>query len=203
MFYIKVKIIILMTQKEGVEMNKGKRFIEKYRHGFPKKSRGRYSTKTYLCTVILLTAMILGICTTPGLLLGQGSYAENSQTDTWDGSAIDTSWAGDGSEGNPYKIATGAQLASLAQKVASCRGKYFKLTADIDLANHEWTPIGRLTADYINTAFKGNFDGGGHTISNLFIANSSDFSVGLFGYIDNATISNLRVSGSITGSCMS
>ena len=208
MFYIKVKIIILMTQKEGVEMNKGKRFIEKYRHGFPKKSRGRYSTKTYLCTVILLTAMILGICTTPGLLLGQWKNTEAATADTWNGTDKDTSWlnTGDGSEGNPYKIATGAQLAGLAQKVNdpiadpanTYSGKYFKLTADIDLASHEWTPIGRMKADLVHTTFDGNFDGGGHTISNLFIANSSDFSVGLFGFINNATISTLNVSGSIT-----
>ncbi len=202
MFYIKVKIIILMTQKEGVEMNKGKRFIEKYRHGFPKKSRGRYSTKTYLCTVILLTAMILGICTTPGLLLGQWKNTEAATADTWDGTT-DDSWltTGDGSEGNPYIITTGAQLAYLALEVNSgtnYSGKYFKLTADIDLAGLEWTPIGRMKADLVNTTFDGNFDGGGHTISNLFIANSSDFSVGLFGYINNATISSLNVSGQIT-----
>ena len=180
-------------------MERGKTFIKKYLHGFPKKSQGRYSTKTYLCTVILLTAMILGIFTTPNLLLGQWQNTEAATTDTWNGSAIDTSWAGDGSEGNPYKIATGAQLAGLARKVNggnSYSGQYFKLTADIDLAGKEWRPIGIGYGAY----FYGNFDGGSHTISNLYIHDDNGNAalyVGLFGYTINGKISNLNVSGEI------
>ena len=183
-------------------MSKGKRFIEKYRHGFPKKSQGRYSTKICLCTVILLTAMILGICTMPDLLLRQGSYAENSQPNIWDGTNTDTSWLnkGDGSNGNPYIIEKGAQLANLAQSVnngTAYSGKYFKLANDIDLASYEWTPIGGQ-GDLKNLKnFSGNFNGNKHTISNLSINNSSQMYIGLFGSIENATISNLRVSGSI------
>lgn len=61
------------------------------------------------------------------------------------------------------------------------------LTSDIDLAGMEWTPIGS------KNPFKGTFDGQGNTISNLKISDGSY--VGLFGYVDDATISDLKVDG--------
>ena len=70
------------------------------------------------------------------------------------------------------------------------------LTADIDLKNYchaaedgkellSWTPIG-----YVNNSWKGNMDGQGHTISHLYIKTAQKY-VGLFGYIDGATIQDL------------
>lgn len=70
------------------------------------------------------------------------------------------------------------------------------LTADIDLKNYchaaedgkellSWIPIG-----YVNNRWKGNMDGQGHTISHLYIKTAQKF-VGLFGYIDGATIQDL------------
>ena len=61
------------------------------------------------------------------------------------------------------------------------------LTADIDLKNEAFTPIG--TAEY---PFGGNFDGGMHTISNLKVATTGVG--GLFGVIaDAVNISMLRL----------
>jgi filamentous hemagglutinin family protein len=58
-----------------------------------------------------------------------------------------------------------------------------------------FTPVGDAT-----TAFTGNFDGLGHTITNLTINSSSDY-VGLFGSASLATIRNVGlVGGSVTGS---
>ena len=70
------------------------------------------------------------------------------------------------------------------------------LTADIDLKNYchtaedgkellSWIPIG----NYSNR-WKGNMDGQGHTISNLYIKTAQNF-VGLFGYTERATIQDL------------
>ena len=70
------------------------------------------------------------------------------------------------------------------------------LTADIDLKNYchaaedgkellSWIPIGND-----NNRWKGNMDGQGHTISNLYIKTAQDY-VGLFGYNDGATIQDL------------
>ena len=71
-----------------------------------------------------------------------------------------------------------------------------KLTADIDLKNYchaaedgkellSWIPIGNN-----DNRWKGNMDGQGHTISNLYIKTAQDY-VGLFGYTDGATIQDL------------
>lgn len=71
-----------------------------------------------------------------------------------------------------------------------------KLTADIDLKNYchtaedgkellSWIPIG----NYSNR-WKGNMDGQGHTISNLYIKTAQKF-VGFFGYTERATIQDL------------
>lgn len=70
------------------------------------------------------------------------------------------------------------------------------LTADIDLKNYchaaedgkellSWIPIG----NYYNL-WKGNMNGQGHTISNLYIKTAQNY-VGLFGYTERATIQDL------------
>ena len=75
-------------------------------------------------------------------------------------------------------------------------GACAELTADIDLENEAWKPIG-YASNYDETkAYSGTFDGKGHTISGLKV----DVSVsGLFGYTKNATIKNLTVAGSVGG----
>ena len=70
------------------------------------------------------------------------------------------------------------------------------LTADIDLENATWTPIGQAGA----TQFKGIFDGQGHTIKNLNIDSSAQtgehYSSGLFGWAESGvTIKNVNVDG--------
>ena len=62
------------------------------------------------------------------------------------------------------------------------------LNADIDLNNQPWTPIGTST-----NAFKGNFDGKGHKISNLKAGTNSQSDVGLFGYTTDGTIKNIHI----------
>ena len=132
----------------------------------------------------------------------KGSLGDNFGTDAteyseWDGTEIATAYAGgDGSEGSPYQIATAAQLAFLAQEAnkegseyqwADTR-KYFKLTADINLKGHEWTPIGSESL-----RFAGSFDGDGHVIVNLNVKGAGRFA-GLFGWIRNgATVKNLVI----------
>jgi hypothetical protein len=67
---------------------------------------------------------------------------------------------------------------------------YYKLQSDIDLAT-DYLPIGTVKA------FNGNFDGGGHIISNQFIEDTgSPSSYGLFAYAKTSTISNLVINNS-------
>jgi uncharacterized repeat protein (TIGR02543 family) len=96
---------------------------------------------------------------------------------------------------DPIEIATKEDLAALRTAVndgESYAGKYILVTADIDLEDEPWTPIGNAAA----RTFNGNFNGGGHTISGLYI-NATTAYQGLFGYINGASFSNLTVSGSI------
>lgn len=76
----------------------------------------------------------------------------------------------------------------------SFEGKNVKLTANIDLGNEEWAPIGTNNV----TPFKGEFDGNGKVITGLKI--SSGNYVGLFGYL-GGNIKDLRVEGgTVSGS---
>lgn len=54
--------------------------------------------------------------------------------------------------------------------------KSYRLVADIDLQDFDWTPLG----DY-ETPFLGNFDGNGYTISNLSLTANDYIYAGLFG----------------------
>ena len=85
---------------------------------------------------------------------------------------------------------------------------HFVLTADIDLAGAEWTPIGAFVpgggeegeVPDMTAAFTGTFDGQGHTIRNLKIDQPESWAVGLFGCIAEAgiggfTLENASVDG--------
>lgn len=113
--------------------------------------------------------------------------------------------AGNGTETDPYIIATAAQLDEVRNFPSAC----FELSKDIDLSSYlnsnssGWTPI---------KDFTGKFDGKKHTIKGLWISLSSISNVGLFaniqGFSDNkrASVSNLFVNiskkGITGGSCV-
>ena len=82
--------------------------------------------------------------------------------------------------------------------VPAQRGACAELTADIDLENAEWMPIGQNTGSLEDTlAYSGTFNGNGHTISGLNVTGNFNYS-GLFGYTQGATIRNLTVAGKVT-----
>lgn len=97
---------------------------------------------------------------------------------------------GNGMASNPYQVSTAEQLAYISYIVnngdpsftpKTFENNYFKQTADIDLSAYYWNPIGQNNTN----AFKGIYDGDGHTISGMFINNNGN--VGLFGYVSGAT----------------
>ena len=111
---------------------------------------------------------------------------------------------GDGSKTNPYEIATAEQLAKLASDVNNGNtpqaflGKYFKLTADINLSGGIWMPIGKYYnyGNVNNRLFFGKFDGNGHVIKNMHIqwedADDNAKSVwGLFSTLQGESSTNL------------
>ena len=75
------------------------------------------------------------------------------------------------------------------------RGAYAVLTADIDLNNEPWTPIGPDR----DSAYTGTFDGQGHTVKNLSVTvNVQPGRAGLFGCVKDGTIRKLTVAGSVS-----
>lgn len=116
---------------------------------------------------------------------------------------------GSGTESDPYQIGTAAGLKWFRDKVNNAKTKEETkicavLTANIDLKNEEWTPIGIGNGTENNGAtidfpYSGTFDGNGHTISGLNV-NYRNKNGGLFCYVMNATIKNLTVAGSVTHS---
>ncbi|MBO7466135.1 MAG: Ig-like domain-containing protein [Bacteroidaceae bacterium] len=148
----------------------------------------------------------------------------------WDGTTDKVITGGDGSQKHPYLISTPEQLAGLAERVNIDRedfsGKHFRLTEDIYLNSFAegddtlmWTPIGQIFMDWNTTdtcAFRGSFDGDGHTIYNIYYAGGmgwgsdwdpyawnsdittldlSVFYKALFGVVDGGTIENVRMAG--------
>lgn len=97
--------------------------------------------------------------------------------------------SGAGTESDPYLIGSEYDLYSLST-MADTADKYFKLTADIDLGNATWSPIGTK-----ENPFKGDFDGNGHIIRNYKINITVDYkSYGLFAYTGGeACIHNLGI----------
>lgn len=130
------------------------------------------------------------------------SHVAKAQADVWDGltATEPAGWtAGDAA----VNISSAAELAWVAQMVNEDRqtgntasDKMFisctlTLTTDIDLAGHEWTPIGigLSNTDLYSikkNCFRGTFDGQNHTISNLKIRGTHTFA-GLFGIIGDAS----------------
>ncbi len=108
---------------------------------------------------------------------------------------------GSGTSLDPYQVSTLDHLLWISTNSVSW-GSYFEQTADIDAsATSGWnagagfSPIG-VEADW----FWGSYDGQNHTISNLYINLSGTDYIGLFGFINDASIHNLGVTNvDITG----
>jgi len=119
----------------------------------------------------------------------------------WQGAEdVDTDWYTDYPDDTEYTLSNEAELAGLAKLVndgtTDFDGKTITLSADMDLSDNVWTPIGGY-ADSGAKTFSGTFDGQGHSVtlkSGEFDSNEGYF--GLFGYLLNANVKNLVLYGS-------
>ena len=152
--------------------------------------------KKKLLSILLALSLLLTLLPTVAL----------AADGAWDGSIATAFAGGTGTESDPYQIADGAQLAYLASEVNKGQpyeNACFVLTADIDLGNHDWTPIGNSFSDALfggtdYSVFAGNLDGKGHTVSNISIGTESapmeSDVFGLFG-VTGGKLSNLNLDG--------
>ena len=133
-----------------------------------------------------------------------------------------TGLSGTGTEEDPFIIKCIEELKWFRDDVNTYtsdgsnqyKGKYVKLVADIDLYEEDedgnqisWEPIG-LNSTNDHNAFLGTFDGGNHTISNLYISENHGL-LGFFAYVGsyaeginptvkNVTFNNVDVSADVT-----
>lgn len=156
-----------------------------------KKSTKAWSVKMRLA-LLALAALVW-------ITVPVSARAEGETVDTWDGKTIAGGFAaGEGTQDNPFQIETAAQLAYFAKTVNDGKwydGEYIILKNNINLNDKEWTPIGTDSHP-----FRGNFDGGNHTVTRMRISDSSVDYVGLFGecrkYNGNSAIKNITVKDS-------
>lgn len=117
-------------------------------------------------------------------------------------SSASGAWAqfsgGSGTAGDPYLISNLNDLVAISSN-STYWNKHYKQTADID-ASYTATlnsGLGFLPIATTATPFTGSYDGQNYTISGLTINRSATSSIGLFGEISGATISNLRLTGAV------
>ena len=94
-----------------------------------------------------------------------------------------------------YQIGNAGQLFWFANHVNTAdRTASAILTADIDLENRPWTPIGSTGQDSHN--FRGVFDGQNHTITGLYVEGGRA-GLGFFGEVRTGTVKNFTIYGEV------
>ena len=114
---------------------------------------------------------------------------------------------GDGTTESPYLITNKEDLFCLANLINNVdtatyfRTKHYKQTANIDLENEKWTPLGKFMIDgkttvcYFDKGFV--YDGGNHKIYNLNVNEEYGFA-GFIGKLNFGTVKNLAVYGNVS-----
>lgn len=138
-------------------------------------------TKKVLASFLSLV-MVLGMLVVP------------ASATTWDGITVDTSWYN--TTDASFTIDTPAEFVGFGKIISgkadgisadAFAGKTVILGADLDMGSKSVDPAGTTSK-----AFKGTFDGAGHIISNVIVADTAtDASIGLFGRISGGTIKNV------------
>ena len=189
-------------------------------------------TKSDFILFFSIIAVVLIICSVAAFFLNSKDDNNTARTTLsqqtneneallWNGAAASAFDGGKGSEEDPFRIASGTQLAYLANLINDGNSYYgacsYILTADIILnetddfafwdsvpPENKWTPIGSSNEDDSYSYFTGTFDGNGHTISGMYVTGQNDYS-GLFGVSRNALFKNITLidsyvdGGSYTG----
>jgi PGF-CTERM protein len=133
-----------------------------------------------------------------------GSVAAQSAPD-----CSTVSYNGDGTEANPYEVGNVDQLQCIEEQGLSAN---YVQVSDIGASGtSEWNggrgfePIGEFTVPTFpdrtrDTEFRGTFDGGNYTVSELTIDRGDTNFVGLFGGVESALLENVSLNNiNITG----
>ena len=138
------------------------------------KSFKKVFVTSFLCLIFVFSAALFATFSNYGQVFAEEGTLE-----------------GAGTSENPYLISSVSNLELFRNEVNTGNPAYingfFKLEKSLNLKDIEsWIPIGN------GNAFKGTFEGNGKTIDNINLKDGN--SLGLFGNLENARISNLGVS---------
>lgn len=138
------------------------------------KSFKKVFVTSFLCLILVFSAALFATFSNYGQVSAEGGTLE-----------------GAGTSENPYLISSVSNLELFRNEVNTGNSSFingvFKLEKSLNLKEIEsWIPIGN------ENSFKGTFEGNGKTIDNINLKDGN--SLGLFGNLENATISNLGVS---------
>ena len=151
---------------------------------------------------IITSSVVIGLVATSILVLGGASPANSAPVAC---STTVTELEGEGEIADPFRIDNAADLIFLSTMSDDSYnwGANFVQTANIDLGNCEFKPIGYIedAGSGYEEAFIGTYNGQGFTVSGLRITQppaSTSKSIGLFGDVGEFNLSNLTVQGSIS-----
>lgn len=154
-------------------------------HGVPYYRVGENMDKKFFCKCISLILILI-------ILFNYLQFPMNSVYGA-------VSYSGQTATGE-YTVSTKEQLNLLAQTVnsrTSYEGSTFTMTNNIvydSSTTNNYIPIGKS-----GSPFKGKFDGNGFSISGININQTYEINIGVFGYIDSASITDLSlINSSIT-----
>lgn len=122
--------------------------------------------KTISKVTALLAALVVAVCAMPAAV------------------SADSTLVGSGTQNEPYVVTTAEQLQELNKQDEV---GYVQLGADIDMSN-----IALENKTYVIKKLTGEFDGKGHTISNLKLEGNANANTGLIGELAG-TVKNIRV----------
>lgn len=147
--------------------------------------------KKRILSIVLCLCMALTLLPTAALAADVPAFSGGSgvQDDPWQISSKDdlvtlATFVNDGSA---------ADFDATNSSIGNFSGYYFEQTANIDMTDAAWEPIGYCGSYY----FAGNYDGGNYTVSNLTSTGKLDTegyaTAGLFGWAAFGSVSNVKI----------
>ena len=140
------------------------------------------------------TCTTLAVCEACGASYGELD-PNNHEYEKNNGICCDTYQPAELNESGYYEIGNAGQLFWFANYINTVdRTANAVLTADIDLENRPWTPIGSTGENSHN--FRGIFDGQNHTIKGLYVEGGRA-GLGFFGEVRTGTVKNFTIYGEV------
>ncbi len=155
-----------------------------------------------LSTTLITLASILAVvfCVLMGVFFTNKTSRPNNSNPNLDAAAPEGNWVdyavqpatGSGTQSDPWHIKTAAELAYVAKTAVKDSNFYIYLDVDIDLGAHQWSAIGYIPLDDGDSVNGIHMYGQNHTISNMYVGDSSAYTTGLMAGVTNCEIRDIN-----------